>query len=191
MNILSYKDLLLQMICFLLLTALTVSIDSFVCGFSLSLKGGKKLPIILGIVLTVFAMCLTTNYLTVIFANSLSEKTASLGGLILIGVGIFNLVKKDDKKTTAKKHSRSAVLESLVSGFAVGLDGAIANLSLSLMGLNAFYMPVIIALTHGLMISLGVILARVPWVRKIAKIGFIPPLILILLGGYKLLGFFI
>jgi putative Mn2+ efflux pump MntP len=179
------------MICFLLLTALTVSIDSFVCGFSLSLKGGKKLPIILGIVLTVFAMCLTTNYLTALFANSLSEKTASLGGLILIGVGVFNLVKKDDKKTTAKKHSRSAVLESLVSGFAVGLDGAIANLSLSLMGLNAFYVPVIIALTHGLMISLGVILARVPWVRKIAKIGFIPPLILILLGGYKLLGFFI
>jgi hypothetical protein len=41
------------------------------------------------------------------------------------------------------------------------------------------------------MITLGVVLARVSFVKKFAKIGFIPPLILIILGGYKLLGFFI
>ncbi len=177
------------MIYFLLLTALTVSIDSFVCGFSLSLSGGKKLPIIIGITLTVYVMCLITNYLTAVFADKLSEKTACLGGLILIGVGVYNLLKKDKDVKDGKK--RGILTQSLVSGFAVGLDGAIANLSLSLMGLNAFYVPLTIAVMHALTISLGVILARAPTIRKFAKIEFIPPVILILLGGYKLLGLFI
>ena len=83
------------MIYFLLLTAFTVSIDSFVCGFSLSLGGGRKLPILFGIFLTVLAMCLFTNYAALLLAGKITERTASLGGLILIGVGIFNLYKKN------------------------------------------------------------------------------------------------
>ena len=83
------------MIYFLLITALTVSIDSFVCGFSLSLCNGKKLPIIIGIALTVFVMCLAVNYATLFFADKITEKTACLGGIILISVGIYNLLKKN------------------------------------------------------------------------------------------------
>ncbi len=177
------------MIYFLLVTALIVSIDSFVCGFSLSLKGGKKLSIILGISLTVYAMCLLTNYLTAVFAERISEKTASLGGLILICIGTVNLLKKDSTPNESK--CRGIIAESLISGFAVGLDGALANLSLSLMGINDFYVPIVIALMHAVMITLGVYFARVPFIRKFAKIGFVPPLILILLGCYKLLGLFI
>ena len=78
-----------------------------------------------------------------------------------------------------------------MTGFAVGIDGATANLSLSLMGLNAFYVPLTIALCHALMIWLGIILASVFTGKKFAKIEFLPPLILIALGGYKLLGLFI
>ena len=178
------------MIYLLLLTAITVSIDSFICGFSLSLKGGKKLPIIFGIAFTVYAMCLATNYFALIFANKLNEKTACFSGLILIGIGLYNLLKKDDNgKTINSNHC--ALVESLISGFAVGIDGALANLSLSLMGINAFYVPIIIALMHGIMIALGVLLARIPFVKNFAKIGVLPPFILIFLGGYKLLGFFI
>ena len=73
----------------------------------------------------------------------------------------------------------------------MGLDGAIANLSLSLMGINAFYVPLTIALCHAFTITLGVILSKTSISEKLAKIEFIPPLILILLGGYKLLGLFI
>jgi putative Mn2+ efflux pump MntP len=177
------------MIYFLLLTALTVSIDSFVCGFSLSLGGGKKLPIVIGIALTVYVMCLSTNYLTAVFANKLSEKTACLGGLILIGVGIFNLLKKES--SNKETQNKGIIASSLFTGFAVGLDGALANLSLSLMGINSFYVPLTIAVMHAFTITLGVLLARAPFVKKFAKIGFIPPIILILLGGYKLLGLFI
>ena len=177
------------MIYYILLTAFTVSIDSFVCGFSLSLNGNKKMPIILGISLTVLAMCLTTNYLTTVFSSKLNEKTACLGGLLLILVGVFNLIKKE--REPSSKNYKSILAQSLITGFAVGIDGALANLSLSLMGLNAFYVPLIIAITHGLMISAGVMLARTAFIKKFAKIEFIPPLILIILGGYKLLGLFI
>ena len=175
------------MIYFLLITALTVSIDSFVCGFSLSLTNNKKLPLILGIALTVFIMCAVVNYATAFFADKLTEKTTSLGGIILIAVGIYNLVKSDND--TIKE--RNTLSQALISGFAVGLDGALANLSLALMGINAFYVPITIAVMHALMIALGIALSQTSIVKKFAKIGFLPPIILILLGAYKLLGFFI
>ena len=129
------------MIAYLLLTSLTVSLDSFVCGFSLSLGGAKKLPVVLGIALTVFAMCLITNYAGCFLVDVLSERTAGvIGGAILCAVGFYNLIKKDEIKSS----QYGALKLTLVSGFAVGLDGAFANLSLSIMGINAFYVPLII-----------------------------------------------
>ena len=76
-------------------------------------------------------------------------------------------------------------------GFAVGIDGALANLSLSLMGLNDFFVPLTIALMHALMVYLGIVLAKTSLSKKIGKIGFLPPLVLMVLGGYKMLGLFI
>ena len=175
------------MIYFLILTAITVSIDSLVCGFSLSLKSGKRLPVVLGIAVTVFIMCAITNYGAMLLSDVLNEKTVSLGGLILVGVGLFNLLKKREEQVP----SRTLFAETVISGFAVGLDGALANLSLSLMGMNDFYVPVIIAVTHALTIALGSALSQTQFVKKFAKFEFIPPLILILLGVYKLLGLFI
>jgi putative Mn2+ efflux pump MntP len=134
-------------------------------------------------------MCALTNYLTYFFAEKITEKTVSLGGLILIAVGVFNLLK--EKNNTLNTEWKGAFCQSVVTGFAVGLDGALANLSLSLMGLNDFYVPIVIAFTHAIMIYLGILLSQTVLAKKFAKIEFIPPLILILLGGYKLLGLFI
>ena len=172
---------------YLIITALTVSIDSFVCGFSLSCYSKRKITIVLGIALTVFLMCLIANYLSYLFIDKITEKTASLGGLILVGIGIFNLIKKEKQQTL--KHG--AIKQSIITGFAVGLDGATANLSLSLMGINSILTPVTIALCHALLIWLGILLANVVSKQKFAKIGILSPIILILLGGYKLLGLFI
>ena len=174
---------------FLFITAFTVSIDSFVCGFSLSYSVKKKLPIIFVIALTVFIMCAITNYLTVFLADKLTQRTACAGGIILIGVGLYNLLKKD--KEQSEQFNGSAVKQSFITGIAVGLDGAMANLSLALMGINSFYVPLTIAIMHAIMIALGVTLAQTAFAKKFAKIEFVPPLILILLGGYKLLGLFI
>ena len=179
------------MISFLLITALTVSIDSFICGFSISLSSKKKYPIVLIIALTVLVMCTITNYLTALLKNFITEETASLGGIILICVGIFNLIrsrKKQNQNILPDKFSFSKVF---IIGLAVGLDGALANLSLALMSINEFYVPITIALMHAFMIWLGIVLSNTPFAKKIGKIEFLPPIILILLGGYKLLGLFI
>lgn len=178
------------MIAYLILTAFTVSIDSFACGFSLAFSIKRKSFVIFGICLTVLLMCTVTNYATALFASTITDKTACIGGLILIIVGIYNLLssKRKNNDVISKKGD---LVQSIVSGFAVGLDGSLANLSLSLMGINAFYVPIIIALFHALAVALGITLAKSRLVNKFGKIEFLPPLILILLGGYKLLGLFI
>ncbi len=171
---------------FLILTALTVSIDSFFCGFSLSFACKRKLPIVLLITLTVFVMCLITNYGVKFFSNLLSEKSSALGGLILIAVGIYNLIKKDDELSLNQTFKTA-----IISGFAVGLDGAVANLSLSLMGINGFYVPLTIAVMHGVTIYLGACFSEVKALKKTKILELIAPLVLILLGAYKILSVFI
>ncbi len=173
---------------FLLLTAFTVSIDSFVCGFSLSFAGKRKYLIVPIIALTVFIMCLIANYLTTALAEYINEKTAGLGGIILIGVGIFNLLKKDKNE---ERNGNGILKQSLITGFAVGLDGAAANLSLALMGISAFYVPVTIAVMHAVMITLGIILAQTSIAKKFETFNFIPPIILIILGTYKVISIFL
>ena len=179
------------MICFLILTALTVSIDSFVCGFSLSFASNKKLPVVLLIACTVLIMCLFTNYAPLFFSDFLDENATFVGGFILLIVGFFNLIKC--AKNFNQENNKSIVVSSkiLLVGFAVGIDGALANLSLSLMCINAFYVPITIALMHALMVYLGIVLGGTSLSKKFGKIEFLPPLVLIVLGGYKMLGLFI
>lgn len=172
---------------YLIITALTVSIDSFVCGFSLSLGKGKKTLIVTTIATTVLIMCLFANYLAKALSGVLSEKTASLGGLLLVAVGIYNLLKKEEKTLIQK----GTFKQILLIGFAVGLDGAFANLSLSLMGINEIYVPITIAIFHALTIWLGILLADLPIAKKIENYTFIAPIILIALGLYKVVGIFI
>ena len=173
---------------YLILTALTVSIDSFLCGFSLSINNNKKFTLVGTITLIVFIMCLITNYGAILLQNILTEKTTSFGGLVLIGIGIYNLLKPNDNTSISNKNF---IIQSISAGFAVGLDGAIANLSLSLMGINTLQVPLTIAVCHGLMLFLSVILAKTKIAQKIGKLNFVAPIILICLGLYKALGFFI
>ncbi len=177
------------MMYFLILTALTVSIDSFVCGFSLAFISKKKFPIISTIALTVFFMCLLTNYAPIFLSKYLTENTTIIGGFILVFIGLYNFVKcftKGDNKTNTNGRG-----QIFLTGIAVGLDGALANLSLSLMNINEFYVPILIAFMHALMIWLGIILSQTKLAKKFAKIEFFPPVILIFLGMEKVLGLFI
>ena len=83
------------------------------------------------------------------------------------------------------------IKQSIISGFAVGLDGAFLNLSLSIMGVNQFYVPVIIAVMHGCMIAIGIAISNTSFIRNSKRFAVIPPLILIVLGLYKLSAFFV
>lgn len=175
------------MICFLLLTACAVSIDSFFCGFSLGNSCKNKFLLVFVITITVLLMCVATNYLALLFTNFLNEKTASFGGIILIGIGIYNLFKKD----SPVKKNKSEIVQYLLAGFAVGLDGAFANLSLSIMGINAFYVPIVIAIMHAVMIYLGSVFSSIKFLKNSGTFAFLPPILLICLGLYKLVGVFI
>ncbi len=177
------------MIYLVIITAITVSLDSFLCGLSLSIGNGKKFSLVAIVTLTVFVMCIATNYAAYFLKHYLSEKTASLGGIILIGIGLFNLLKKEDEHK--EKSDKSFIVQCMLAGFAVGLDGAIANFSLALMGMNSFYVPVIIAITHGVMIGLSVTISKTSLLKKVGKYKFVAPILLILLGLYKLLGLFL
>ncbi len=167
---------------FFIITAISVSIDSLFCGFSLSYGKKGKLQIILGIFLTVFLMCLIANYTAIFLGKFLTAKTASIGGIILIGLGVFNIFHKEKKKDAYK----SVFKQAIACGFAVGLDGALANLSLAIMGVNAFYVPLFIAFCHAVMVGIGMILSTLTLKIKAEKLSIISPLILIALGVYKL-----
>lgn len=171
---------------FLLLTSFTVSIDSFFCGFSLGAKAERKFYVVLTVALTVFLMCVIANYSATLLSDYLTDKTASLGGIILILVGVINIFKKD----AVSIGSGSVFSQSLISGIAVGLDGAAANLSLAIMGINAFYVPVIIAIMHAVMLTLGIFATKIS-AKKLKKLSVIAPIVLIALGIYKLTGLFI
>jgi putative Mn2+ efflux pump MntP len=180
------KPFFTLMISFLLLTAFTVSIDSLVCGFSLAKAEKNKFLTAFIIALTVFFMCCIANYTAVYLSDILSEKTTWIGGLILTVIGIINLIKKDDTAPFL-----GSVKQSLITGFAVGIDGSVANLSLSLMGINAFYVPVIIALMHAVMVLIGASLRQVLTNKRFDKLKVLPPLVLIGLGVYKIISVFI
>ena len=74
----------------------------------------------------------------------------------------------------------------MVVGLAVGLDGACANFSLALMGYTGVVVPALIALLHAAMIYLGISLSDTNALSFFKKADFLSPLILALLGLYKL-----
>ena len=174
-------------ILFLTATALTVSADSFFCGFSLSLTTKKKGEIVAGIVLTVFALCAAANLLGNFLSDIFSEEVAAAGGIILIAVGLYNLINSD----VATAGTDKAFNKSLIVGFAVGLDGAAATLSLSLMGYTEFYVPLLITVMHLITIVLGTHLSESRLFCGMKNFKAAAPVLLIGLGAYKLISAFL
>lgn len=171
---------------FLLATALTVSADAFFCGFSLSLGGEKKGPVLAGICVTVLLLCIAANLLGNLLAGILTEQVSVIGGFILIAVGFYNLMNSGEPS------ERKGVLKKcVVVGFAVGLDGAAATLSLSLMGYTEFYVPLVITAMHFFTILLGSALSETRAFAKIRKAKAAAPLLLVALGAYKVISAFV
>ena len=174
-------------ILFLLATALTVSADSFFCGYSLSLGSRRRTMIVCGIVLTVFVLCAAANLLGNLLSGIFTEEVAAAGGMILIAVGVYNMIYSG-KEEFGEDHILN---KSLIVGFAVGLDGAAATLSLSLMGYAEFYVPLLITATHFVTIVLGSALSETKFLGKLKNYRAAPPLMLIALGAYKLVSAFL
>ena len=102
-------------------------------------------------------------------------------------MGLYNLINSDVAAAGAEK----AFNKSLIVGFAVGLDGAAATLSLSLMGYTEFYVPLLITVMHLITIVLGTHLSESRLFCGMKNLKAAAPVLLIGLGAYKLISVFL
>lgn len=134
------------------ITALAVSADSFVAGFSLADKN-RKLPFCVMIITLI--LCVATYVAAGALSGLLAGYADLFGAAILASVGIANLFKKPEKGQI--KYGDFA--ECVAIGFAVGLDAAMANLSLTLQ-YHDFCIPLIFAALHYVTVALGQMLGK-------------------------------
>lgn len=124
-------------------TAIIVSLDSFVAGFSVSInKRANGLPAAVAIV--TLALCLATTFVGNLLKNYLDKVADFAGAAILLCLAVINLLKRDEQ---ASSLTQSTLWEQLAVGFAVGMDAAVANLSLAIDGYG-IVAPLIFAVTH-------------------------------------------
>ena len=167
---------------YVLLTAITVSVDSFLCGLSLSLKNKNKLAIILGISSVVCLLCFVATFFGNLFENFLKSKTEVFGGLILIIISVYNFFSSEKEQ----KEQKSILKYSLFVGFAIGIDGACASFSLAVMGYNSILIPLVFTFFHLVFISFSFIVSKNKFLKRIAQNRYISPLLLFSLGVYKI-----
>ena len=170
----------------LLTTALSVSLDSFFCGLSMSVKTKENFKFLIGITLSVFLLCIIGNTLGIKAYNALSNFSELIGGIILIIIAIFGFFDNKNKSVSACK-THNIFLESIIIGFAIGLDGAAGSLSLSLMGYSSIFVPILITLIHAILMHIAILISNSKATKFLKKFKHTPSLILLLLGTYKLI----
>lgn len=169
---------------YVLITAITVSLDSYVCGLSLSMKHKRKTKIIFGISLVVFVMCLTAGLFGKILSSLLKDKCELVGGTILIAVAVCEFIEDGQEKNDAQDNPFKT---SLIVGFAIGLDGACACLSLTVTYPRPLTLALIFTAFHLLFILLSFITAKNKVMKYLASDKNVAPIILTCLGAYKIL----
>lgn len=134
------------------------------------------------------------------------------GGIILIGLGLFSLWNVSRSRETSKQHNASSkelnhklanfkkvismpdnadldysgvisVNEAFLLGFALALDAFGAGIGASMLGYSPVLTTVLIAIMSGLFVFCGIRLGLyLSTKKKLQRMRFIPPLLLILLG---------
>lgn len=136
---------------FVIFTAICVSIDSFIAGFTLSINKRKNITLPLTVALVTFVMCLVAGIAATLVSGILEQYGSFLGAGILICLGVANLFKQNSQTLDSV-----SFLHCFAIGFGVGLDGAAATLSLVLQGMgNALLISFVVAVTHFVTVFLG------------------------------------
>ncbi len=181
------------MVYFILLTLLSVSIDSFICGLYLGECKHNKFLVVAIESCVIFLMCLFTGAFGRILSDSMHLYANVACGAILISVGLFNLIKKDDndKNGESNKNARGVFKYSVCLGFVVGIDCAFANLSLALINQSSIFICLCFCLSHCFFTFIANLIAK--FIKKInlKKAYLFSPIVLIILGAFKLVEFFI
>ncbi|MCH5152553.1 MAG: manganese efflux pump [Clostridiales bacterium] len=138
-------------------TAVIVSLDSFVAGFSLSLNKKANLMLPSAVALITLVLCLATTLIGQLLQGYLGKVVDYFGAGLLALLALISLTKGDDDEKA--NLSTVTMSESLTIGVAVGMDAAVANLSLALLGVGLLA-PIVFAITHFFTVLLGQLLAR-------------------------------
>jgi putative Mn2+ efflux pump MntP len=171
----------------LIIASISVSIDSFFCGLSLTLNKGDRKVTILGVIISVLALCLIGSTLGEEFGKLLENYANFLSGVILILVGLSAFKNKNDKSLVKILNEKpSPFKQSLVVGFSVGLDGAVGCFSLTLNGYNGLMVALFITFVHALLLLLSLCVANT-FYERVKKFKNLPSIILIALGLYKII----
>ena len=146
-------------------TAVIVSLDSFVAGFSVSLnrKIGTTLPA--AVALITLLLCVLTSVIGLYLSDYVEQYVNYIAAALLALLALFNLLKKDEDQSG--RLTSVTLGESLTIGVSVGMDAAVANFSLSLDSATelaifgvSLLAPIIFAVTHYFTVFLGQILAQ-------------------------------
>ncbi len=137
-------------------TAIVVSLDSFMAGFSLSLNKRPSSVLPAAVSLITLLMCTVTTFVGAVISHYAESFTDIAGGVLLFILAAATLLKKENIGMCL---TDVGIAESCAIGVAVGMDAAIANLSFA-GELPALLTPIIFAVTHYLTVALGQVLAK-------------------------------
>lgn len=145
----------MQRLLTLLSTALVVSLDSFVAGFSISINKRRNISLPATVALCTFVMCLISTILGMALRDVLDAYVNAFSATILITLALINIFKSDGSSQSMQAPS---VTECIAIGIAVGMDACVANLSLTLEGYGLIA-PIVFAVMHYFTVWLGQTLA--------------------------------
>ena len=174
---------------FLLITSLSVSLDSFFSGLSLSLKGYNKLKVISIVAITVFLMCFICAKFASTASGVIKTYAPLVGGLILIAISYYDTLKnkKHVKELLYKSNGVNLFYESFFVGFSIGLDGALGCIMLTILGFNYLLVTALITFMHVILLLSSFTISNAFTFKKNYIVDIIPSYILFILGIIKLL----
>ena len=183
---------------FLTVTALTVSVDSFLCGFALmtkrrDLNGRARITVCLVASFTVGALCVVGAFLGARLGKLLAERAQTVGGCVLIAMGAAQLLKGEKEayfsvNTAPYSSFFKLVWEAIFIGVGIGSDGAMASVLLAASGYPPLLPALAITLCHVALIALGLNLAAWEKIKNLRVIAVLSPLLLLALGVWKVAG---
>lgn len=168
----------------LTLTAASVSLDSVVAGASVGADGGKnKQRTILAVMAAVTFLCLAFAMLGPFLGRAFGGGAAKAGGFLLVAAAFAGLSPQKKTPVFVRKRGDLTYLKAVAIGLGIGVDGALASLSLAVSGYGLTGAAAVI-LFHYIFIELGAALSQK---AKILRGSAVPRLLLFALGASKIL----
>lgn len=140
---------------YVIATALTVSVDALIVGYSVSLARRKNFVLPLTVAFVTYVLCLAASLAGTLLREFLQDYVRYIGAAILVWLGVDALRRKETRTLQEGNFS-----QCLATGFGVGLDGAVATLTLVKGVEDILFTPVLFAVTHFVAIFIGQCLAK-------------------------------